>query len=126
MNLLWTLIDRAAHVSALKLRAQEACNLGCVLGAEVHRIPFLGDPGGVALNGIGEGAGGCTEAFHLAVLGKAAQLDQGQVGQLGEGHMTAPLSQVCSQLLQHLQNRQPQFCDSQARGAACRQAAQQM
>ena len=132
MNILWKLLHHAApacdepHVLALKLRAQKAGDLGCVLGAEVDRIPFLGYPGGIALNGIGQGAGGCAEALHLAALGKAAQLDQGQVGQLGEGHVTAPMSQVGSQLLQHLQDRRAQSCDSQARGAARCQAAQRL
>ena len=51
-------------------------------------------------------------------FGSAAELDQGQVGKLGEGHVAAPLSQMGSQLLQHLQDRLSCAASPEAQHAA--------
>lgn len=63
-----------------RLFLKEAVDLSGVLGAKVHQQPPLRHPGHVAVQGICQRPGRSTEALHLALLPKFAQVQQGQVG----------------------------------------------
>lgn len=76
-----------------------------------------GECAGADLQGLMEGGtvhACCTQArsartppklVHGGCLGKPPQLHQGEVGQLGEGHVAGPLRQVVCQQLKHLRGR---------------------
>ena len=95
-------ISPASHLIGSRLSLQEGTDLCRVFGAEVHLLPALRHKGHVALQGIRQRPGRGTEALHLALLGELAQVQQGQVGQLGEGDAARPLAQVVCQQLKHL------------------------
>ena len=58
---------------------QKGIHLRCFLRAEINWLPLLTNPGRVALQGVCKSPGRSAEALYLALLGKLAQMQQGQV-----------------------------------------------
>lgn len=80
-----------------RLSLEECVDLCRVFGAEIDLLPPLAHKGHVALQGICKRPGRGTEALHLALLAKLAQVQQGQMCQLWEGNAAGPLAQVLCQ-----------------------------